>query len=529
MTRWRDVTALYQIYPRSFYDSSGDGVGDLAGITEKLEYLKYLGVDAFWLSPVYASPQQDCGYDVSDYQKIDPMFGTMADMDELIGRAHDLGLKVMMDFVANHTSDQHEWFQQARLSKENPYRDYYVWKDPKADGREPTNWISLAGGKSWTLEPLTGQYYLHSFLPSQPDLNWDNPKVREEMRNVLRFWLNRGVDGFRVDAAWPISKTYLDDPLNQSASDQPGQYGSYQHTMCKNGPNMLAYMKDMSDVMEEYDDAFMVFEYYTDEQLGDEVGEYVNIAAINPATTAPFVFDLFRLPWHANLRAARIRALYDRIPNSAMPVNALGNHDQTRIASRFGETQARALAVVQMALPGLPTVYYGEELGMTDFIMPEGVHMDNFKEGGGMGGRDPERTPMQWTSAPHAGFTVGEPWLPVPENFKMATVEGQAEDPTSFLSLYRRLLAIRKNHLALRQGTYSDYECGDGYVWAFQIVYAEDRILVLANFDSSGRQVSIEPGKILVSSYADNTNKAVNADYKLQPYEAIIVKIEKGD
>lgn len=524
MTAWRDVTALYQIYPRSFQDSNGDGMGDLPGIISRLDYLVELGIDAIWLSPVYVSPQADCGYDVADYRAIDPMFGTMDDMDRLISEAHQRGIRVMMDYVANHTSIEHRWFQQSRSSRDNPYRDFYVWRDPR-DGAEPTNWISLAGGKSWTFDEATGQYYLHSFMRDQPDLNWDNPRVRDAMYEVLRYWLDRGIDGFRVDAEWPISKIYEDDPVAHDGDPDPMNYGHYHHTKCKNGPDMLRYMREMSDVVAAYRDRFILFEYYTDEQLNDEIAEYVSILELNPRVSSPFVFDMFRLPWHADQRAHRMADLYARKPNRARLVHAIGNHDQSRIVSRFGEPQARALAVAELALPGIPTIYYGEEIGMRDYQVPAEQRQDkfiDFTEGGGMGGRDPERTPMRWDDSEQAGFTTGKPWLPIGTRVKSCNVASQQTRPDSMWSLYHRLLQFRRDNPLLRDGKYVPRQTESGYVWAYEVVDGDERMMVAVNFADQPQIITV-PGysSIAVSSQAHQ--RAIVQDHvMLGAYEAVI-------
>lgn len=520
MKKWADVTALYQIYPRSFKDTNNDGVGDLKGITEKLPYINDLGVDAIWLSPVYASPQIDCGYDISDYQQIDPMFGTMEDMDRLIDASHDMGIKVMMDLVANHTSDQHYWFQQAKLSKDNKYRDYYVWRDAKPDGTMPTNWVSMAGGSMWELSPTTGQYYLHSFLPSQPDLNWDNPAVREEVKNIMRFWLDKGVDGFRVDAEWPISKLYEDEEFLPGGESAPNDYGSYLHNKCKNGPNMLPYMKEIGVVLKEYDDAFIVFEYYTDEQYGDEVGEYVAIFDLDNKHMSSFVFDMMRLDWHAEQRAERMRELYERIAPGSIPLHALGNHDQPRAVTHFGMQQARALAVAQLCLPGIPTIYYGDELGMQNFSIADDQKRDNFQEGASMSGRDPERTPMQWDASNGAGFSQGTPWLPINDNNQHVNYETEKDDPNSFYALYKKLLTLRRSDSALRKGTYRPIDCGNGYVWAFGVGNKN----VYVNFADQPQVVTNVHGKVRISSARVNATGWLQGNCTLGPYEAIVIE-----
>lgn len=523
MRSWWDVTSIYQIYPRSFQDTNGDGIGDIQGIISRLDYICELGIDAVWISPMYMSPQADCGYDISDYRSIDPMFGTMDDMKQLIEEAHTRNLKIMMDYIPNHTSIAHEWFRQARSSRTNPYRDFYVWREP-VNGREPTNWISLAGGRAWTYDEPTGQYYLHSFMPDQPDLNWDNPRVRDVMHDVLRYWCDLGVDGFRVDAEWPISKIYRDDTLSPNGDPDEESYGHYLHDACKNGPHMLRYMREMTDVIAAYRDKFMVFEYYTDENLRDELQEYIDIFALNPRVASPFVFDMFRQPMHAHNRAARMAELYARLPHGSRPVHALGNHDQSRIASRVGIDQASALAVMELALPGIPTIYYGEEIGMRDYEVPVDERKDNFVEGGGMGGRDPERTPMRWDDSAGSGFTTGVPWLPIGSRLATCNVARQHHDPRSVWTLYYQLLQLRRDNAVLRHGRYNPLDTQSGYVWAFEVTHEGERMVAAMNFADQAQMITIpDVTRIIISS--DRHPRAVVQNHiMLGAYEAIICR-----
>lgn len=526
MKPWSESSALYQIYPRSFQDSNGDGIGDLVGISQRLDYLVELGVDGFWLSPIYESPQYDCGYDISNYYAIDPMFGTMNDMDNLIAESHIRGLKVVMDFVPNHTSQEHEWFREASSSRDNQYRDFYVWRDAKPDGSPPTNWISLAGGSAWQWHEPTQQYYLHSFMPEQPDLNWDNPNVRTAMHDVLRFWLDKGIDGFRVDAEWPISKVYADDPINPGSNDEPGHYGKYLHTNCKNGPNLLRYMHEMTDVVAAYDHRFMIFEYYTEESFGDPVGEYVDVFALNPGVAAPFVFDLFRLDWHAQKRADRARELYGRIAKGSLPIYCLGNHDQTRIASRYDIARARALAVLQMSLPGLPTVYYGDEIGMQDFHIALDETHDNFKEGGAMGGRDPERTPMRWTDGENTDFTTGTPWLPIGDNVATINVHWQESHNESMLKLYKTLIALRRDPVLLH-GDYEPLDRTNGYCYGFTRRHASGAFACIVNFADQTQSMDLpSAGDVMASSDISRAiGDMVSSHLVLEPYEAVLIRM----
>ncbi|MFZ1258361.1 MAG: alpha-amylase family glycosyl hydrolase [Candidatus Saccharimonas sp.] len=524
MKTWRDISALYQIYPRSFRDTNGDGVGDINGIIEKLDYLVELNIEAIWLSPIYLSPQADCGYDITDYYTIDPLFGTMRDMEKLIAQCHERGLKIVMDYVPNHTSDQHAWFMSAKASKHSPYRNYYVWRDPKPDGSAPTNWVSMAGGSSWTFDEASGQYYLHSFMSSQPDLNWDNPAVRSDMHDVLRFWLDKGIDGFRVDASWPISKVLKDDPVNEQNHDSTNMYARYVHTSCQQGPHMLRYMREMTDVVASYRDRFMIFEYYTSPEYGDEIDQYAAIASLNPSVAAPFVFDLFRLDWHADDRSKRMERLYAQLPRQAYPVHCLGNHDQSRVRTRFGHMQARALALVQLSLPGLPTVYYGDEIGMSDYQVATSDKRDNFTEGGGMGGRDPERTPMRWQSSKNAGFSTAKPWLPIGDKVESINVEAQLAKDDSYIVLYQQLLHLRKQHAALRTGRYESIP-QSGYCLAYRVRGNGGRSFVVAmNFSDQPQAAYIAGrGAVIVSSQAIQRHSYHQDSIDLQPYEAVLL------
>jgi len=378
---WRDVNAMYQIYPRSFQDSNGDGVGDLRGVTQRLDYLSQtLGVEAIWLSPIFMSPKADWGYDVSDYCAIDPEYGTMADFKNLLLEAHKRDIKVMLDLVPNHTSDQHKWFQESRSSRDNPKRDWYVWRDPKPNGDPPNNWVSISGGGSWTLDETTGQYYLHSFTAVQPDLNWDNPEVRVAMQDVLHFWFKRGVDGFRVDAVWPLSKdpSFADEHALPDRLASSTEFFDIVHDKCKNGPNLRQYLQALTDVVALYPDRFMIFEYYPDPAAGESNAQYYDIQTVNSAVASSFYFEGMHAPWQAAFYKENLGAYYKDLPKGVQAVMCFGNHDQSRVATRIGHDQARALAVMQMTLPGLPTMYYGEELGMTDVYIEPSDRLDGF-------------------------------------------------------------------------------------------------------------------------------------------------------
>lgn len=520
MQTWQNVNALYQIYPRSFKDSDGDGIGDINGIISELDYLKTL-TDAIWLSPIYQSPQRDYGYDVSDYTAIALEYGSMEDFDRLVAEAHARNIKVLMDFVPNHTSDQHAWFQESRRSRDNPKRDWYVWRDGK-NGAEPNNWVSLSGGKSWEFDEQTGQYYLHSWLKSQPDLNWANPEVREAMHDAMRFWLERGVDGFRVDAIWVMAKDemYADDPLHPEGGGPEG-YGGYAHTCCRNGKHLAEYLKGMSDLVASHG-GILVLEYYSSWEFGDSFPQLYKLQSINPRACTTFFFDALHWDVSAESFGQGIADYLSGLPQGALPVFCFGNHDQTRIATRFGgDAQARMVATLQLTLPGMPCIYNGEELGMKDGVIPAEKAKDGFGSGGAMGGRDPERTPMQWSNESNAGFSSTEPWLPVADNYQSCNVSSEQQDSASFLALYRTLLTLRRDDPTFRSGQFILL----GYINNV-LAYQMGKYTIYINFNAEPHEINIGDTVPVCSSIS--VSDVAAAGKQLQPYEALIVK-ETGE
>lgn len=491
---WQEGT-IYQIYPRSFMDSDGDGIGDLEGVRTRLDYLVWLGVDAIWLSPIYPSPMTDFGYDVADFCGVDPRFGTLASFDALVRDAHARGLKVILDYVPNHTSDQHPWFREARSARDSPKRDFYLWRDPGPGGRPPNNWLSEFGGSAWEWEPATAQFYCHSFLKTQPDLNWRNPTLRAAMLEVLRFWLERGVDGFRVDAIHHLIKDdqYRSNPANPDY--RPGQppKRSLIRLYTTDRPEVHEAIRLMRGVLDEYPDRVLIGEAYLPiERLVRYYG--VELAGIH----LPFNFQLIHSRWEAALVADMVRRYEQALPPGAWPNWVLGNHDRSRIATRVGPRQARVAAMLLLTLRGTPTLYYGDELGMRDVpIAPAQVQDPWEKNEPGLGlGRDPERTPMQWAPTPHAGFSTAPPWLPVASDFGGANVEAETAEPASMLNLYRTLLAIRRHHPALAVGslvpldadTAADTDIPPG-VLAYERRQGSDRLAVLLNLTSDPRRL----------------------------------------
>jgi alpha-glucosidase len=515
---WWQRGIVYQVYPRSFLDSDGDGIGDLAGILSRLDYLRALGVDALWLSPIFPSPMKDFGYDVSDYTAVDPVFGTLADFDRLVEAAHARSLKLILDFVPNHTSDQHPWFKESRASRNNPKRDWYIWRD------RPNNWLSCFGGSAWQLDEATGQYYYHAFLPEQPDLNWRSPEVVDAMLGVLRFWLERGVDGFRVDVLWHLVKDegFADNPANPDWRDGMDPYHALVSLYSSDRPEVHGIVRRMRALLDEYGSRVLIGEIYLPlERLVQYYGEDLRGAHL------PFNFQLLSVPWNAR-ELARLVAEYERLlPRGAWPNWVLGNHDRPRIASRVGLAQARVAAMLLLTLRGTPTLYYGDELGMQNVPIPPEAVQDPFERRvPGMGfGRDPVRTPMQWSAAPHAGFTRGQPWLPVSADHEKTNVAVERADPKSMLSLHRRLIALRSAEPALQLGNFQLVETS-GDVLAY---LREDRFLVALNLGGKPQRAPLaHAGAIVLSTHLDRAEERVGGTLELRPNEGLIVRLTNG-
>lgn len=491
---WWKTGIIYQIYPRSFKDSNGDGIGDINGIISKLDYLNdgtknSLGIDAIWISPMYKSPMKDYGYDVSDYYDIDPNFGTMNDFDRLINEAHKRNIKVLLDFIPNHTSDQHSWFKQSRSSKVDPKRDWYIWRDPKSDGTPPNNWISVFGGPAWTLDKKTQQYYLHTFLSEQPDLNWRNQEVVKEMQNTLRFWMKRGVDGFRVDALYHLIKDdqFRDEPSNpiyRPGQDQ--QYDALLHIYSSGQPDLEPAINNLCRVIGKDTSRLMIGEMYLGIQ---ELVKFYKICSNQ--VYLPFNFNLIALPWKAKFFKKFIDK-YDRLlGNKNWPNYVFGNHDRSRLISRIGKKQARVAAMLLLTLRGTPFIYYGEELGMENTHIKKHEICDPCGKHDPLLGRDPERTPMQWNNQIYAGFSSKQPWLPVNHNFKTVNINNKSKDQTSMLNLYRRLIWYRKKSPALLHGIYQPLEIGSKDVFVYSRKKDNQQLLIILNFSSKKQSIQI--------------------------------------
>jgi alpha-glucosidase len=511
---WWKQAVIYEVYPRSFQDSNGDGIGDLHGILQRLDYLVELGVDAVWISPVYPSPMADFEYDISDYCGIDPIFGTMADFDVLLAEVHRRRLRLILDFVPNHTSDQHPWFLESRSSRENAKRDWFIWRD------HSNNWTSNFGGSAWEFDEATGQYYYHSFLKQQPDLNWRNPEVAQAMFNVLRFWLRKGVDGFRVDVMWLIIKDdqFRDNPPNPGL--RPGSPSNNRFLPVYNSdrPEVHAIVAEMRSVIDEFSGRVLIGEIYLPvPQLMTYYGK--NLTGAN----LPFNFHLLQCPWSA-AAIAEVIGEYDRaLPQGAWPNWVLGNHDQPRIASRVGTHQARIAAMLLFTLPGTLTMYYGDEIGMTNVpIAPEQVEDPAEKNEPGIGqGRDPERTPMCWDQSPLAGFTMGVPWLPLGENHSSVNVAAEQQDTASILQLYRKLNALRKTHPTLVSGKLHEIHVEQN-VLRFRRSGPE-QIEVILNMNHESIHVPIPQATVLAGTHGDREGQTVNGSSALQPAEGLLL------
>jgi len=478
--QWWQRGVIYQIYPRSFQDSNGDGIGDLKGIEARLDALVALGIDAIWVSPIFPSPMADFGYDVADYCGIDSRFGTMDDFDSLLAACHARGLKLLLDFVPNHTSDQHPWFAESRASRDNPKRDWYLWRDPAPGGGPPNNWISDFGGSAWEWDEATGQFYYHAFLKEQPDLNWRNPEVVEAMLGVLRFWLDRGVDGFRIDVLWHMVKhaDFPDNPPNPAWTPAMGEMFRVLQLHSTDQPEVHGIARDMRRVADGYSpERVLIGEIYLPvERLMDYYGRGA------PEVHLPFNFQLIEAPWKAETLARLIADYEAALPAGGWPNWVLGNHDRPRAASRFGPEQARVAAMLLLTLRGTPTIYYGDEIGLADVPIPAERVVDprELNEPGKGLNRDPVRTPMAWDDGDTAGFTRGEPWLPLHDDWRTRNVAAQRADPGSIWSLYRDLLALRRERAALHVGDWLPVECA-GDILAYARRHGDERMLVVLN------------------------------------------------
>ena len=526
---WWKSGVFYQIYPRSFADSNGDGVGDLPGITRTLAYLAGLGVDAVWLSPIYPSPMHDFGYDISDYRGVDPVFGGMADFDRFLQQAHENGIRVLMDLVVNHTSSLHPWFVESRSSRSSARRDWYIWRDGKR-GRPPNNWRSVFAGRAWQWDPGTGQFYLHSFLKEQPDLNWRNPEVRNAVFDEIRFWLDRGVDGFRLD----VVNLYVKDAQFRSnpfgIGRYPRPYDMQKHVYDCDRPELHGILRELRALMDSYPERTTVGEVLVKAPGNARIAaSYLGDGTDELHMT--FDFTLLNLPWDPARMFRQIEAWYACMPARGWPTIVFSNHDVPRSFSRYGREnraeKARIVALLLLTLRGTPFIYYGEEIGMEDGRVarrelrdPVGLRYWPLNKG-----RDPARTPMQWTPGKNAGFTTGEPWLPIPSSHATCNAAREEQDPSSLLHFYKTLIRIRRENPCLSVGSWRALHRGDDGLIGFERTAGEARIAVLANLTEKRRTARFEGSiyrRVILSTRERGPGLAPGT-IELRPFEGVML------
>ncbi len=535
---WRHAV-FYEIYPRSFADRNNDGTGDLNGITAHLDHLAALGVDAIWITPCFPSPQVDFGYDVSDYRNIDPQYGTLVDFDRLVREARRRGIKVILDFVVNHTSDQHPWFRQSRSSRTNPYRDYYVWRDGRKPGEPPNNWTSIFGGPGWTWDETTGQWYHHYFYPQQPDLNWRNPVVEREMFDIARFWFRRGVYGFRLDAVDILFEdpAFRDNPPAEGtdAYGQPAQ----RHVMDRDLPEVHTELQKLRKVADEFPGRVLVGETYTDspEQLAAYYGPARNELQM------PMYFNFTEVD---RLDAAAFREKIDAIEHNragGWPVYVLGNHDIRRVVERYGSGEnkdavAKLMAALQLTLRGTAILYYGDEIGMQNH---DPTRVEDVKDViGKLGwpkqkGRDGERTPMQWDASANAGFDAGaRPWLPVNPDYVRRNVAAESADPGSVLNWYRAIIRLRRENPALYEGSYVPLNEHDAHLLAFVRQSRDRKVVVVLNMSGAEQVASFDgalggaAGKVLATTRSRPAARVRFEHVRVEPYGVVIAEVDRA-
>ncbi|MBD5518797.1 MAG: alpha-glucosidase [Lachnospiraceae bacterium] len=549
-TWWKEAV-IYQIYPRSFMDSNGDGIGDLQGIISRLDYLKYLGIDVIWLSPVYKSPNDDNGYDISDYQDIMDEFGTMEDFDTLLSAAHERGIKIVMDLVVNHTSDEHKWFVESRKSTDNAYRDYYIWREGKDAQTPPNNWGSCFGGSAWQYEEATGMYYLHLFSKKQPDLNWDNPKVRQEVFDMMTWWCDKGIDGFRMDVISMISKTK--EMPDGEVGGLYGDFGPY----CVHGPNVHKYLQEMNEkVLSRYDimtvgETAGVTAELAKQYAGENTRELNMVFQFEHVESdgkyGKWTDEKMLLTTLKKILSRWQTDLYDQAWNSLF----WDNHDQPRAVSRFGddrpqyrEMSAKMLATCLHMLQGTPYIYQGEELGMTNypFTSPDEFRdiesVNAYREWCSEGAlshevfwpcitfksRDNARTPMQWDDSEQAGFTAGTPWIAVNPNYKEINAKAETDDPDSVFHYYRKLIALRKENPVMVYGKYEAMMEDSEELFVYTRTLEQEKLLVVCSFCDHETAFSIPDEFTGASCMITNTGNAyTGVEVTLQPYEAFVL------
>jgi alpha-glucosidase len=528
--QWWQHAVFYEIYPRSFADSNNDGVGDLNGITAKLDYLKDLGVDAIWISPCFPSPQVDFGYDVSDYENIDPMYGTLADFDRLASEAHKRDIHIILDFVVNHTSDQHPWFLDSKSSRNSAHRDWYIWRDGKGPGQPPNNWVSIFGGPAWKFDPATNQYYYHIFYPQQPDLNWRNPAVKEAMFDVTRFWYNRGVSGFRLDAVDTLFEdpNLTDNPIvkpGKNAFGDPFEEKKYNSKL----PEVHDVLRGLRNVADEYN-AVLIGETWTADVA--ELNQYYG-KGNELQLPMDFLFTTVN-----KLSVAEFRKQIAEVNAAAgWPTFVISNHDIPRSYDRYGDGKhndeiAKLMAALYLTLRGTPIMYYGEEIGIktTPPTRQEDVQDPIGRKGWPEEkGRDGERTPMQWNDSANAGFTKGKPWLPVPGTYKTHNVAEESKDSDSVLSFYKQLLKLRHTNAAMLDGSYTAINEHDTNVLTYVRTYKNQTVVVALNMSAAPQKLSLDASSFAAAKPLLTTDgsKARGKELSLAAYGVFIGELTK--
>ena len=522
---WRDGV-IYQIYPRSFNDTTANGIGDLNGITDKIGYLANLGVDALWLSPINPSPDVDFGYDVADYCGIDPKFGSMQDFDRLITTAKNAGIEIILDLVLNHTSDQHPWFLASRSSRDDPHRDYYLWHDPAPGGGPPNNWRAVFGGRGWEWDAATGQYYYHMFYKEQPDLNWRNPAVRQEILDVFRFWLDKGVRGFRLD----VFNVYFKDAHfrdNPFALGGIRPFDLQRHIYDFNQPELIGVLQDIRSVLDGYDAAYAIGETFL--STPEQAAEYAGPDRLH----ACFNFEITKARYNPRALMRRILAWQEALGPDKWPNTVFNNHDVIRSATRYGQGhddgRLKVMAALLLTLRGTPFLYYGEEIGMRDIKVRRGDILDPIGKRYWpiYPGRDGCRAPMQWDDSPQAGFTTGRPWLPLNPDYPTRNVAAQSAHDASLLAFYRHLIALRRAQPALIHGDFAPLEIGNRSVMAYRRAQDASAFLILLNFSSASTSVALPADRAFtcaLSSADRSAGQPLTATVQLSGNEALILR-----
>ncbi len=526
---WWKNGIIYQIYPRSFQDTNADGIGDLSGIIQHLDYLQELGIDGIWLSPINPSPDVDFGYDVSDYHTIDPKFGNLQDFDRLLNEAHKRGIHIILDLVLNHTSDQHRWFQESRMSRSNPYHDWYIWRDPAPDGGMPNNWKSIFGGSGWEFDEKLGRYYFHMFTKEQPDLNWRNPDVRAAMLDIFRYWLNKGVDGFRLDVfnCWYKDAALRDNPRLRSGFHLRN-FEKIEHIYEISQPEMIPALQDIRKILDEHPERYVVGETFLADSA--QARTYVGDDRLHAA----FDYGYANSPFSARAFGKAIQYWDGLHGDSAWPNYFLNNHDTSRSSNRYAgpneDARLKLLATMHLTVRGTPYLYYGEEIGMRNISIPYSQIQDPpgkrywplFKS------RDGFRSPMQWDARPFAGFSSVEPWLPVHPNYKVRNVSNQSETPASLLSFYKSLIALRRDHPALHAGKLSMIDTGEDALLVYKRFTSDETMLVVLNFSRSMQSFTLPVAEfnnwdLIFTGNEPLTSHMTDSTLNLPPYGVAIL------